>query len=246
MYRSFKSLELNGYYVKKTIEENFKRYLEKTEENDEQVSSTVLSAIVTLMSTYFCSAFMEYENYKWFFPISIIIIIFVAWFSTKVYKCIRKQSKKKSIVNKKYKADTSLAKVKKAIDDFDYIACDDILVANAFIKNFPSGSVTEDTFYYYEIFYYLKSAMKRVNEVLEKPELSINCEARINGIDIYRIYNICDMMENIKDFLETHKNRIQISADHIELLECQLKSASADLEVICCKCKCAYKKLFQV
>lgn len=236
MLNSFKSLELVRYYVSNSIEKNMKFYSEKNAEKSEQVANTMFSTTASLIATFISTKYINLFHPLVNIAIIVVIAVVVYGIAVIMFQKIGKLYYKRIFFSKKYSSQIENIRVKQIVDDFDHIACDNILIAYELMKRFESD-IKLNTFYYYEILYYLKSAILKVNKVLDNPELCVNGKDRVTSIDIYRIYNLQSIMGEIFIFLENQVGLIEILDCQKQLLDKQLKSTNdAILDI---KEKCA-------
>ena len=237
MLRSFKNLELLRYYVGMNFEKSFRSFTKQSEEKNEQLASTVfstaLSLIASFLSTKYVHCLSTIKN------ILIIVVVFVVGFilSYNVYLfAYRKLSQIKRSF-KKYKRKTSAIEIKEMIDNFDHIACDNVLIAEEFIQHFDSKRDSElSTFYYFEVIYYAKIATEKTLKVLNNPNTCINSKVKTDAIDLFRIYNLCKILERILEFIKENEHNINIEKKTLPLLQAQIDLLSQNIAHAVGKC----------
>lgn len=127
---------------------------------------------------------------------------------------------------KKYKKKDNVEYVKQLIDDFDHIACDNVLISKEFIAHFfkekKRGDYKSATFAYYESLYYLKSASDKIKRVLDNGEHCINNKNTVVSLDIYRLTNLYSMMVDIFNLIKNNRNDILIEKELSKILDRQI------------------------
>lgn len=223
----------------------------------EVVFSSALSLFLTyLAETYFAPAKTEQH------PILDIICLFIAGISLYcvLYIFIRKIY---SIVSKKIEdiryniqlnsPNMSAQKNKELIDDFDHIAFDNLIVACELLEEIKNSNDLEArTFCFHEMLYYLKTAIGKAKEVThpDRREQCLNIFGNVNGIDVFRLYNLYKIMDNIitktKEILAKNniEHTIQVYGDKLkEVLNFQIKEIEKDIETIADRCENAKNDL---
>ena len=64
------------------------------------------------------------------------------------------------------------------------------------------------TFYFYEIMHYLDTATERTKELIEFKDECIRTMQTASGVDIYRVNNIKNIMDEIDSFLQDNFDNI--------------------------------------
>ena len=142
--------------------------------------------------------------------------------------------------------DVSTQKNKELIDDFDHIAFDNLIVACELLEEIKSTRDLEiRSFCFHEVIYYLKIAIRKTKDVThpDRREQCPNIFGNVNGIDIFRLYNIWDIMKKIhyqiNEILKNNdeENTVQIYDDKLKnVLYFQIKEIGDDIEEIARRC----------
>lgn len=93
--------------------------------------------------------------------------------------------------------------------DFDNIACDSILMAREYKDSYETiDDISENQnlriFCYYEIMHYLDAACDKTLSVLENKNECVRTSDKATGVDIFRIINLKNMMDELRGFLDSH------------------------------------------
>ena len=235
--QSFKSLELLRYYVGVNFEKTFKRYTTKTEEKIEQLASTVVSTPISIIVSWYVDHILCITNI--IIEILVVFVSFVFGFLIcyNIFLWIYRRFLKIKRSLKKYKRKSTAHEIKEVIDNFDHIACDNILVAKEFMQHFdPQKDKQLSTFYYYEIIYYAKNATDKILIILNNPQNYINSRYKNDAIDLFRIKNICNILVEISNFIEQKKWLICIDQKMIPYMQHQIALLNRDIYSACDKC----------
>lgn len=237
MLRSFKNLELLRYYVGINFEKNFRAFARQNEEKNEQLASTVFSTALSLIASYLSTKYIQ--DFSVARNVVIILLVFVVGFiiSYNVYICAYQKILRVKKSLKRYKRKTSANEIKEIIDSFDHIACDNVLVAKEFMRHFnPQIDLELCTFYYFEILYYAKIATQKTRNILQNRETCINSKRKTDAIDLFRIKNLCNILQEILQFIFNNKNKISIDDIMMASLDRQIQQLEQDIEGICQTC----------
>lgn len=237
MLRSFKNIELLRYYVGINFEKNFRAFAKQNEEKNEQLASTVFSTALSLIASFLSTKYIQSLSVP--LIVAIILFVFVVGFiiSYNVYICAYRKILRVKKGLKKYKRKTSAIEIKEIIDSFDHIACDNVLVAKEFMQHFDlQRDLDLSTFYYFEIIYYAKTAAKKVLKILNNSSNCINSKDKANAIDLFRIKNLCVILEEILQFISDHKSEINIDDKMRPSLDHQVNLLEEDITKACEKC----------
>lgn len=237
MLRSFKNIELLRYYVGINFEKNFRAFSKQNEEKNEQLASTVFSTALSLIASFLSTKYIQVLSVP--LNVAIILLVFVAGFiiSYNVYICAYRKIQRVKKGLKKYKRKTSAIEIKEIIDSFDHIACDNVLVAKEFMQHFdPKSDLELSTFYYFEIIYYAKTAAKKALKILNNSSNCINAKDKTDAIDLFRIKNLCVILEQILQFISKHKGEISIDDKMRPSLDHQVSLLKQDITKTCEKC----------
>lgn len=236
MLRSFKNLELFRYYVANAIEKNMRVFIKKNEQDSIQLASTVFSTTFSLVASFVSTKYME--DIPTVKNIILIICVFTIGFLSSYFgfTCFLKLFKRIRLSYKKYRHKDEAEYIKQLIDDFDHIACDNVLISKEFILHFLREQKRNDkkaaTFAYYESLYYLKAASDKVKRVLDNGENCINNKNTIVTLDIYRVTNLHSMMLDVFEFIEANRNRIIIENELSRELDRQINLVDTTLKDI--------------
>lgn len=111
--------------------------------------------------------------------------------------------------------------------EFDNIACDSIFVAFEYKKEYNNPEEKSNNirlFFFYEVLHYLQTACFTTRDLCKFKDRYIKVGNDLEGVDIYRIYNMIDLMNEILAFLEVEKERIAIDEESKGKVEDEIKS----------------------
>lgn len=235
---SFKNIERLRYRLNSDLSE-IKEHINKNsdmwyEEMILQISSAIISAMAAGAITN-----GEFSNVKGFienligklihfdilksilgwgitllFFIGIYVLFFVI---AKILIKRIKYVKKNNGLNEQLKVDYQ--------KEFDNIACDSIFVAYEYKTAYENPKLKDKnlkTFYFCEILHYLETACFITRDLCKHKSLFIKCGGRKEGVDLYRIYNMVDLMNEILSFLESEKGNILLDESFKEKLDKQI------------------------
>ena len=117
------------------------------------------------------------------------------------------------------------ATIKQLIDDFDHIACDNILISQNFIEAYFNDNTSSNLkeFYFYEIIYYTNVSLAKINSItLYKDRCIGNNETSGKKIHLYRLGNALSMLNEIYKFLNNNKSSILLEPSLQESLFAQI------------------------
>lgn len=116
--------------------------------------------------------------------------------------------------------------VRKIINKFDEIACDNILISQNFIDAYKRHGTSQNLkeFYFYEIIYYTKISLSNINDLILNSKMCIGNSQNLNKVQLFRLENALKMLKEIYDFLEKEKSDID------SLLETSLHNEIAGIE----------------
>lgn len=237
MLRSFKNLELLRYYVGINFEKSFRTFTKQNEEKNEQLASTVFSTALSLIASFLTTKYVNSLSTIW--NIIIIVVVFVVGFivSYNLYLFAYRKILRLKRSFKKYKRKTSAIEIKEIIDSFDHIACDNVLVAEEFIQHFDPKKDSElSTFYYFEVIYYAKIATQKTLRILKNSNTCINSKEKTDAIDLFRISNLCKILQRILKFIHENEQNISIDEKTLPLLRTQIDLLSQNINDAVSKC----------
>lgn len=213
MINSFKNFERLRYRIsndiKNLVADNKSSNDCMREEISNTIFATVFSAFVTEVA--FNS---NTDTVKWctiFEMILIFILVYIGayWLYNKVHNKLVFFWEKRKIQT----IDKSMATMIQVQKDFDNIACDSILMARDFKLAFEnlkgleaSSNVEEDknlkAFYLFEIMHYLGTSCEKTKVLVSNKEKCIRTLNESEGVDVFRVKNIINIMEELDDFLD--------------------------------------------
>lgn len=152
--------------------------------------------------------------------ISMALLIFVAVFINWIILKIKKGKEKREPEG----IDTI-----DHIKEFDNIACDSVFVAIDY-KNAFLGTNDDNvkTLLFFEIVHYLKTACDITKKLCEN-EGNIKSPSNITGVDLYRIHNIKDVMNDLYVFIASKEDDIYITPEDKDTLKKQLDGIKGQL-----------------
>ncbi len=216
MLKSFKNLELLRYYLNSKHEQCSIETEKQKRIRTEQTMSTVFSSLLSAVVTVALSGLSAKMVLGWYIALVIgvyLIGFLVSYFLfSLVFRLITKIQQQTKI----FKSDCSLSEAKKKIDEFDHIACDNVLIAYEFFKQYNTEShLARKMYYYCETLYYLKNALIRIRNVLSFSDLCINSSIKADAIDLYRVVNLLEMIKEIYNtFILGEQNNVKIDSKY--------------------------------
>lgn len=259
MINTFKNFERLRYRLSNDMREIWSETQKKNENLKTIISSTIFSTIFSALITEVSFNFLKTESCcssngaKELFSrsqiqvclITIILFIFIYVTTFYGYRLVVK------IICFFYK-ETNIKKTNASyIDkiqinkDFDNIACDSILVANDYKKMYFSLKKESKNnpykfkinqnmqiFYFYEVMHYLETACQKTNKIIEQDDEIVRTGVKGIGIDLYRIANIKNLMNELYCFLNSEKNLISINNPDKESINNKLHYLKKELQII--------------
>lgn len=241
MIESFKNIERLRYRLSSDMEKLLSDNKGKTDDMKEQISNTVFAAIFSAFITEVAIGGNE-ENYITGINIAVIILkilIFIILYvlSYKAYNFLRIKRNKWSELRSLKRVDTGEKAMLQIQKDFDNIACDSILVAREYKDLFVDLTHNAEnkslkTFYYYEVMHYLATACEKTVSLVKNKEKCVRTSQEATGVDEYRIINIKDIMEEIRDFLQSEFANICGGAVLEEDIRYQFEQIAKEIEYV--------------
>lgn len=209
MIDSFKNFERLRYRISNDIKNLIADNKNSTNDMKEQVSNTIFATVFSALITEIAFS-KDGGNFEWcsvFKMIAIFVVVYIAsyFLYNLLYGKIVKYINKRKIHTVKQGMDV-MVQIQK---DFDNIACDSILLARDYKKEFEALEDNEDNhnlkvFYYYEMMHYLDTACEKTQMLVKNKQRCIRTMNESEGVDIFRVLNIKDMMIELNKFLEDH------------------------------------------
>ena len=255
MFKNLKYLELTRHHMHTKTKRAIKDFTSKEDNEFHKLTEVVFSSALSLFLTYLAETYLAPDETE---PLKILDIaaLFVGGILLYcvLYICIRKVYSiiSKKIEDRRYNKqinspDVSAQTNKELIDDFDHIAFDNLIVACELLEEIkPTNELEVRTFCFHEVIYYLKIAIRKTKEVThsDRREQCLNIFGNVNGIDIFRLYNICDIMNKIHSKVDEiltkndKENTIQVYDDKLkEVLRFQIKEIGDDIKEIAQRCE---------
>lgn len=225
MFSSFKNTELFRYFIRVDLNRSIDKILEQNESNYLFIADCIFSAAFSVIGTYLtmyneCNDGISLKRIimiTFLFLILFFIGMYIFKYGYGLLRRIRNAIKKENMA--------SDATIKQLIDDFDHIACDNILISQNFIGAYFDNSTSSNLkeFYFYEIIYYTNVSLAKINSItLYKDRCIDNNETSGKKIHLYRLGNALSMLNEICDFLENNKNSILLESSLKESLFAQI------------------------
>lgn len=213
MFSSFKNIELSRYSLSANLSKVEENLIKQNSSNVSLLAGSIFSGAFSVLATY---ASIKYSsNFTWkiallnviVFSISFIISFYIYKIFCFIAKLIKNTIRKENLAS-------TPSEIKQIIDDFDHIACDNILVAYEFQKSFESEpNINVANYYYHEIVYYLKVSIDKTSKVMENGKNCLNTLITANKVDLFRVENLLDMMSEIYNFLNRNDIKSKIVID---------------------------------
>lgn len=210
MFSSFKNTELFRYFIRVDLNKNVDKIIKQNSSNFSLIAGSIFSCSFSILGTYFGMDSAKYGQFgKIFFSTALFTVLFIIGMiifktSQKLFCFFRNSLKKEKLPSK--------AKIKEFIDDFDHIACDNILISQNFIKayNDQNTSANLKEFYLYEIIYYTKVSISIINKILIYHDQCLNNQNLTNRIHPFRLQNSIKMLNEIYQFLDMNQQFINL------------------------------------
>lgn len=224
MVNSFKNFERLRYRIandiKGLVADNRSSNDCMREEISNTIFATVFSAFVTEVAFNSNTQAVKWCTIIEMVLIFILVYIGAYWLYNKVHSKLVVFWGKRKIQT----VDKSMVAMIQIQKDFDNIACDSILVARDFklayenlIKLEASGNVDEDknvkAFYLFEIMHYLGTACEKTKDLISNKEKCIRTLDESEGVDIFRVKNIVNIMKELDGFLD---NNLSFLDDYVD------------------------------
>lgn len=225
MFSSFKNTELFRYFIRVDLNKGIDKIIKQNKSNFSLVAGSIFSGSFSILGTYFG---MHESEYPSFASILLTTILFSILFYVGLFLFNKLEFIRSYLCNviKKEKL-PSKENVKEYIDNFDHIACDNILISKNFIMAYEDSKTSENLkeFYFYEIIYYTKVSLDIIHKLLVNKNKCINDKEHTNRIHLFRLENSLNMLEEIYHFIDG--NKTQVACD--QSLQNSLYKEIADL-----------------
>lgn len=206
MFRSLKCFELTMHKAFSKIKRISKDTNNQNENYFEKLTGIVFSSAMSLFLSYLSKTYFGNSNnndicnviLSFVFAIVVYIIFYIL--IKYLYTFVTRSFRKKIDNTKIHRADQSIDKAKELINDFDHIVIDNLLISYEFLEEIKkSKNIKISTFYYHEIIYYLKKSVDITLELTDeiREEQCININNNVQGIELFRLHNVIDMMKDI-------------------------------------------------
>ena len=225
MFSSFKNTELFRYFIRVDLNKGIDKIIKQNKSNFSLGAGSIFSGSFSILGTYFGMCPYRYSNLRriiqstGLFVALFIIGLILFKGGELIYAYIHNARKKEKGPSKE--------KVKEYIDNFDHIACDNILISKNFIMAYEDSKTSENLkeFYFYEIIYYTKVSLDIIHKLLVNKNKCINDKEHTNRIHLFRLENSLNMLEEIYHFIDG--NKTQVACD--QSLQNSLYKEIADL-----------------
>lgn len=247
MFSSFKNTELFRYFIRVDLNRGIDKILQQNNSNYNLIAGSIFSGSFSILGTYYS---INQSNYSLFMNLFIGTLIFIGLFIigiliyqaiTKIWRTIRNHFSKEKGPSK--------VEIKEYIDNFDHIACDNILISQSFMESYQNEEkLTQHMkeFYFYEIMYYTKVSMQIINALFVYSHLCINDRHNTNRVHLYRIINILNMIDEIILFLKNNSEKIQLESNMKLSLDNELLELASSLENLKNRSKNIHKEKYSV
>lgn len=216
MFRSLKCFELTRHLFFTKLKNIIDEKNNKNENNFEKLTGIVFSSAMSLFLSYLSKAYFDDLiktgspwNVFWAFLIAITIYIVLFVLIRFLYSKLTIIIQKMYLNLKVHSPDITDGKAKELIDDFDHIVLDNLIISYEFLEKIKkSNNKKIATFYFHEITYYLQKSIDITMEVTDKcrREKCLNISNNMQGVDLFRLRNVLDMMEDIYKQIKDIKN----------------------------------------
>lgn len=210
MFTSFKNTELFRYFIRVDLNKSVNKLLKQNKSNFSLIAGSIFSGSFSVLGTYFgihgnnfnsiCKVILSSALFALLFVIGMGLFKFFIFICSYAYNARKKESL------------PSKEQIKEYIDDFDHIACDNILISQKFIAAYIRKNTSHNLkeFYFYEIIYYVKVSLSIIQKIITNKEKCINDKEHTNRIYLFRLENSIKMIDEIYFFLNSSKDNISI------------------------------------
>lgn len=211
MFSSFKNTELFRYFIRVDINKGIDKIIRENKSSFSLIAGSIFSGSFSILGTYFgmhdkvynsiCIVVRSSVLFCILFVIGMTLFKVCAYIFGGIYNAWKKEKL------------PSAEKIKGYIDDFDHIACDNILISQNFIMAYkdPDTSADLKEFYFYEIIYYTKVSLGIIQKIFVNSNRCINDKNSTNKIYLFRLENSLKMLNEIYCFL--NKNKMETNCD---------------------------------
>lgn len=237
MIDSFKNIERLRYRLSNDMRKIASDNNEKSSDIKDQISNTIFATVFSAFITEV--VFREPEVvYDWR-TIFKLILVFVGIYILSyiaynfLYSHILAFWKERKI----HSVRTGMKVMIQIQKDFDNIACDSVLMARSYrnaFKDLPqdSASKTLRTFYYYEILHYIDVACDKTQDLINYKQYCIRTMDKAVGVDLFRVINIKNMIQELNAFLQQKFNEICYENSQKEAIEYQYNETNKKINFI--------------
>lgn len=212
MFASFKNTELFRYFVRVDLNNGIDKILKQNKSSFSLIAGSIFSGSFSILGTYFGMKESEYSSFcKIVITSALFALLFVigmGLFKGFIFlgSFVCNALKKEKVPSK--------AKIKELIDDFDHIACDNILISQNFINayNDKNTSILLKEFYFYEIVYYTNVSLSIIQKLIYNKNLCINDKNNTNRVHLFRLENALFMLNDIYTFINENKEKNGVDA----------------------------------
>ncbi len=210
MFTSFKNTELFRYFVRVDLNNGIDKILKQNKSSFSLIAGSIFSGSFSILGTYFGMRSNEFSSFCRIVIstalFSMLFIIGMGLFKGFIFICsyFHNASKKEKLPSK--------AEIKEMIDDFDHIACDNILISQNFIKAYQKKNtpILLKEFYFYEIVYYTNVSLSIIQKLIYNKKFCINDKNNTNRVHLFRLENALSMINDIYTFVDDNKEKIGV------------------------------------
>lgn len=237
MIDSFKNFERLRYRLSNDMRELASDSKESSDKLMEQIANTVFATIFSAFITKM--AFGDGENgYNICMILKMIVLfVFIYVVSFVLYSFLYRKILKKWQERKIHSINSGMSAMIQIQKDFDNIACDSILMARGYKSAYEKLPDIEENqnlkvFYYYEIMHYMDVACDKTRDLVKHKKDCIRTMNEAIGVDIFRVINIKNIMEEMIAFLNEKYIIVCDQDNQKEAVEYQLAQLETKIETI--------------
>lgn len=191
------------------------------------IFATVFSAFITKMA--FSDNVTEFSIKNVVFNIIMFVAVYVA--SYLGYNKIIEKITRYALQRKIHETNPTMRDSIEIQKDFDNIACDSIIVAKEFQEEFIASKDNLKKFYYFEVLHYIEVASEKTKKLVENKSCIRSADNEF-GVDIFRIKNAVELMEESMAFLNDNFENVCKNDKDKKLIEFRLKQVCKLIEKI--------------
>lgn len=223
MINSFKNFERLRYRISNDLKDLLINNKNSNDNMRGEISNTIFATIFSAFVTevVFNSNLQMIKWGKMVIMLLLFIIIYVIsyWLYNFLHLKLLSYLGKRQLQT----IDKSMDVMIQIQKDFDNIACDSILAARDFKLAYTKERKNKNikAFYLFETMHYLTTACEKTKNLVENKEKCIRTSSEAEGVDVFRVQNIINIMQEIDKFLDENLKELDDYTDYLEDIKSQ-------------------------